>query len=63
MNNIGLHIGHYNLAGSKSPDLVRIGAGNYKATEKAMIRRKNLHAQKKGYISCASDKNYCAGMH
>ena len=28
-----------------------------------MIRRKNQQAQKKGYISCASDKDYSACMH
>ena len=62
MDKIGLYAGHFNIAASQSADLIRIVAGNYKSSEKAMIRRKKLHAQKKGYTN-TSDKDYGAGMH
>ena len=62
MDKIDLHTGHFSIAASRSADLIRIVAGNYKSSEKAMIRSKKLHAQKKGYTN-TSDKNYGAGMH
>ena len=49
MERIGLHTGHFNVEASRFAELVRISGVGYKATEKAKIRRKKLHAQKKGY--------------
>ena len=46
---IGLHTGHFNVEASRFAELVRISGVGYKATEKVKIRRKKLHAQKKGY--------------
>ena len=52
MEKIGLHTGHFNVEASRIVDLVRIpGVGyHYKGKEKVKIRRKTLHAQKKGLI-------------
>ena len=48
MERIGLHSGHFNVEVSLFGELVRISGVGYKATENVKIRRKKLHAQKKG---------------
>ena len=61
MEKIGLHTGHFNVEASRIADLVRISGIGYKATEKVKIRRKKLHAQKKGYDN-VNNKDYGVGM-
>ena len=51
-----------NLEASRFAELVRISGVGYKATENVIIRRKKLHAQKKGYDN-VNNKAYGAGMH
>ena len=62
MEKIGLHIGDFNVEVSRVADLMQISGVGYKATEKFKIRRKKLHAQKKGYDNI-DNKDYGAGMH
>ena len=62
MERIGLHTGHFNVEASHFAELVRISGVRYKATENVIIRRKKLHAQKKGYDN-VNNKDYGAGMH
>ena len=62
MERIGRHTGHVNMEASHFAELVRISGVGYKATENVIIRRKKLHAQKKGYDN-VNNKDYGAGMH
>ena len=50
------------MEASRFAELVRISGVGYKATENVKIRRKKLHAQKKGYGN-VNNKDYGAGMH
>ena len=62
MERIGLHTGHFNVEASHFAELVRISEVGCKATENVIIRRKKLHAQKKGYDN-VNNKDYGTGMH
>ena len=50
MDNIGIHIGHFNLESSRSSDLKRICTSNYKSSTPVKKQRKLRHASKKGYV-------------
>ena len=62
MEKIGIHVGHFNLSLSHNADLVRIAGMEYKGIDGQKLRRKKLHAQKKGYAT-EQDRYYGAGMH
>ena len=52
----------YNKSLSYNADLERISGMKYKNRDEQKVRRKKLHAQKKGFITL-QDKHYGAGMH